>query len=200
MSLMLQLNRWVRWLHVYSAVPVLLSMVFFAVTGFFLNHPEMSLGDTRSQQLEVQLPDEIIELDWQENPTLYSLRVLTWLDEVHAVRGVRIELEWEEDEPLLMLVLEGPNASRSVEVYPDEGRAEVFSLTLPLMQMLNNVHRVKSVSEAWRWFSDLSAVLMLIFCLTGFWLLFMNRLQRVSTISWVSVGSAVFVLIIYLMH
>ncbi len=122
------------------------------------------------------------------------------MDESHAIRGVKIEIEWEESDDLLMIVLEGPNASQTIEVFPEEGLVDVFTLSLPVMHMLNNLHRVKSVSESWRLFSDISAILMLIFCLTGFWLLFVNKLQRVASVTWVTLGSGVFMTIIYLMH
>ncbi|WP_191905988.1 MULTISPECIES: PepSY-associated TM helix domain-containing protein [Nitrincola] len=195
-----KVNRWVRWLHIYSAAPVLLSMLFFAITGFFLNHPDLPLGETRTKQLELEIPAAIAAQDWQANKTLYSLSILGWLDESHAIRGVKIEIEWEESDDLLMIVLEGPNASQTIEVFPEEGLVDVFTLSLPVMHMLNNLHRVKSVSESWRLFSDISAILMLIFCLTGLWLLFVNKLQRVASVTWVTLGSGVFMTIIYLMH
>lgn len=193
------INRWMRWLHIYSAIPVLLSMIFFAVTGFFLNHPDMPLGETRSKQQEVQLPESLAALDWVENKTYFSLSLLNWLDQTLDIRGVKIEIEWEDDE-LLMIVLEGPNASQTIEVYPQESRVEIFSQTLSFMQMLNNLHRAKSVSEAWRWFSDLSAIFMLLFCLTGLWLAFANKMQRLSVASWLTLGSVIFVLIVFMMH
>lgn len=194
-----EINRWMRWLHIYSAVPVLLSMIFFAVTGFFLNHPDMPLGETRAKQHEEQLPETFADLDWINNKTYYSLSLLNWLDQSLGIRGVKIEIEWEDDD-LLMIVLEGPNASQSIDVYPEEGLVEIFSQTLSFMQMLNNLHRAKSVSEAWRWFSDLSAIFMLVFCMTGLWLVLANKMQRVSGTSWITLGSVVMVLIVYMMH
>lgn len=194
-----EINRWMRWLHIYSAVPVLLSMIFFAVTGFFLNHPNMPLGETRAKQHFVQLPETFADLDWINNKTYYSLSLLNWLDQSLGIRGVKIEIEWEDDD-LLMIVLEGPNASQSIDVYPEEGLVEIFSQTLSFMQMLNNLHRAKSVSEAWRWFSDLSAIFMLVFCMTGLWLVLANKMQRVSGVSWITLGSVVMVLIVFMMH
>ena len=194
------INRWIRWLHIYSAAPVLLSMLFFAITGFFLNHPEIPLGETRTQQQELKIPAAITEQDWRANKTLYSLSILGWLDESHDIRGVKIEIEWDEADDLLMIVLEGPNASQTIDVFPEDGLVEVFTLSLPVMQMLNNLHRVKSVSQSWRLLSDISAILMLVFCLTGLWLLFVNKLQRVTSVTWVTLGSAVFLVSIYLMH
>lgn len=199
-TLLPKVNRWMRWLHIYSAAPVLLSMLFFAITGFLLNHPDLPIGETQTKQVELHIPEAITALDWQTNRTLYSLSILGWLDESHDIRGVNIEIEWEDAEGLLMIILENPSASQTVEVFPEDGLVEVFTLSLPVLHTLNNLHRVKNVSGSWRLLSDLSAVLMLVFCLTGFWLLFMNKLQRVTSMTWVTIGCAIFMIIIYLMH
>ena len=52
------LARWMRWLHTYSAMLVLLLLLFFAITGITLNHPELSssAGKT-SQQLQLELTE-----------------------------------------------------------------------------------------------------------------------------------------------
>ncbi|WP_151704949.1 PepSY-associated TM helix domain-containing protein [Nitrincola alkalilacustris] len=192
-------NRWMRWLHIYSAVPVLISMIFFAVTGFFLNHPDWSPGQTRAHELSLILPDELASIDWQASPSIFTLGVLQWLDREQGIRGVKMEVEWEDDE-LLIITLEGPSTTQTVEVLPDEGEVEVFALSLPLMAMLNNLHRGKQVSDIWRLFSDLSAIFMLVFCLTGLWLVCVNRMQRVTAGSWVAIGGGLFFVIVYLMH
>ncbi|RAU18876.1 hypothetical protein DN062_05175 [Nitrincola tibetensis] len=197
---MLVVNRWVRWLHIYSAVPVLLSMIFFAVTGFFLNHTDWNLGQTKQYEQSFELPENLTQMDWQDSPSLYALTVLNWLDREHNVRGIKMEFEWDEDEPLLAIVLDSPHGNQSIEVFPDEGVVEVFTLSLPLLVMLNNVHRGKSVSDFWRLLSDLSAIFMLVFCVTGLWLVLINKVQRLTSSAWVTLGSVVFFLSLYLMH
>lgn len=157
------------------------------------------MGQTKTQEMSLTLPSELASIDWQESPSLFTLGVLQWLDREQGVRGVKMEVEWEDDE-LLIITLEGPHINQTVEVIPDEGVVEVFALTLPLMSMLNNLHRGKQVSDAWRLFSDLSAVFMLLFCLTGLWLVCVNRIQRLTSSAWISIGGAVFFVIVYLMH
>lgn len=196
----LAINRWARWLHIYSAAPVLLLMVFFAVTGVLLNHLSWNLGATEQSSQSFDLSAELLELDWETESSQTALSVLSWLDKEHNLNGVDIEINWELEEQLLLLHMEGPQGSYAVEVYPEDEVAEVFVRDLPFLEMLNNLHRGKHVTGFWRWLSDLSGICMLIFCLSGLWLLIVNTVQRTTTLSWVSAGSIVMVLAVYLMH
>ncbi|SBS29784.1 hypothetical protein MAQ5080_01502 [Marinomonas aquimarina] len=199
-SKFLAMNRWARWLHIYSAAPVLLLMMFFALTGVTLNHLSWNLGDTEQSSQSLELPSALLDLDWQSESSQTALSVLAWLDQEHGFNGVDIEINWELEEQLLLLHLEGPQGSYAIEVYPEDEMVDVFVRDLPFLEMLNNLHRGKHVTGFWRWLSDISGVCMLIFCLSGLWLLMVNTVQRATTLSWVSMGSVVMVLTVYLMH
>lgn len=194
------LNRWARWIHIYSAAPVLLLMVFFALTGVFLNHTNWDLGSTEQTSQTFDLPKSLLALDWDSESTATALSVLSWLDQQHGIHGVDLEINWEPAEQLLLLHLDGPQGSYAVEVYPEDEVADVFVRDLPFLEMLNNLHRGKHVTGFWRWLSDIAGICMLIFCVSGLWLLLINTLQRKTSLSWVGLGAVVTVLAIYLMH
>lgn len=193
-------TRWMRWLHIYTAAPVLALMLLFAVTGLLLNHNDWSLGTTEQHQHEFELPQELLEQNWGEGSTETALSLLLWLEKNHGIRGVDIEIEWEPEEELVIVTLEGPHGAYSVEAYPSEGIVEVFQRQLPVLEMLNNLHRGKHVTGLWRLLTDISAIFMVLFCLSGFWLVLINRAQRVPASGWISLGLALMAMAIYLMH
>ena len=194
-------TRLMRTVHIYSAMPVLLSMIFFAVTGIYLNHPDLNAGGVVSNQQSIALPEWGKSLDnWDENYPSHSLALLQWLDRDHDIRGVDFELEWDDFDKLLIINLSSPKGSTLIEVFVEDNLAEVDHRALSPLSMLNNVHRAKHVTGMWRFLSDLSAVCMLLFCLSGFWLMLSNRLNRTSANTSFLVGSGVFFLAIYLMH
>lgn len=193
-------TRWMRWLHIYTAAPVLALMLLFAVTGLLLNHNDWSLGTTEQHQHEFELPQELLEQNWGEGSTETTLSLLLWLEKNHGIRGVDIEIEWETEEELVIVTLEGPHGAYSVEAYPSEGIVEVFQRQLPVLEMLNNLHRGKHVTGLWRLLTDISAIFMVLFCLSGFWLVLINRAQRVPASGWISLGLALMAMAIYLMH
>lgn len=194
------LNRWVRWVHIFSAAPVLLLMLFFAGTGLFLNHTTWMFGKTQESDLTLPLPAPLMAMDWKSNSSTTALAVLHWLDQNQQIQGVDLSFEWETEEQLLLIYIDGPQGRYAIEAYHQDGIAKVYARKLPLLEMLNNLHRGKHVSGLWRWLSDFSALCMMVFCLSGFWLLVINTVQRRQSLSWVGIGSAVMVLTIYLMH
>lgn len=194
-------TRFIRKVHIYSAMPVLLFMIFFAVTGIYLNHPDLNDKGVKSTQQSIALPSFEHSLDdWDLGYVSHGLVLLQWLDREHNIRGVDFELEWDDFDKLLIINLSSPNGSTLIEVFVEDNLVEIEHRSLNLLSMLNNVHRAKHVIGMWRFLSDLSAIFMLIFCASGFWLVLSNRLERNSANTSLLLGSSLFFLVIYLMH
>lgn len=196
-----QVTAIMRKVHIYSALPVLLLMIFFAVTGILLNHPELEMGEVDNKMSEIQLPDWAGEMPkWPQNYGSHSLVLLQWLDKEHDIRGVDFSIEWDDYDQLLIVDLTGPNGSTVIEVFFADNLIAVDNRQLSTIAMLNNLHRAKHVSGFWRAVSDLSAVCMLLFCISGFWLVVVNRLERVPANISMVMGGGIFIFALYLMH
>lgn len=193
-------NRWARWLHLYSGVPVVMAMVFYAITGFTLNHPNFNLGESQKTSFEIELPASVKHADWENQPNLSSLQLLHWLDTEHNLRGVELEIEWDDGDQLLIIEMTNPSGAKTVEAYIEDGIAEVFRRELSLVSTLNNLHRSKHVTGLWKNLSDLAAICMLVFCLSGIYLIFINKTQRTTSASWLVLGGGLFLLAFFLMH
>lgn len=195
------LSRVARWVHLYSAALVLVSMVFFAVTGFFLNHPELEPGEVERQQRVLTLPE------WSRGPwpedgpgAAVAIRLLQWLDTEHRISGVDFAVEYDPDDALLVFDLSGPGGGTVVEAYLEVGEAEVDTRRLTTLATLNNLHRAKHVTGFWRYLSDFSAVCMLVFCLSGAWLMLFNRQQRVPAVAVTAAGFGVAAFAVLALH
>ena len=176
-------------------------MVFFSITGILLNHPEFEVGEVENKVKEIQLPNWIAQMtDWPQNYSSHSLVLLQWLDKEHDIRGGDFAIEWDEYDELLIVDLSGPNGSTVVEIFFSEQIISVDHRQLSTFAMLNNLHRAKHVNGFWRTLSDISAVCMLLFCLSGFWLVVVNRLERVPANIAMLMGSSVFIFAVFLMH
>jgi hypothetical protein len=196
----MDVTRIARWVHIFSAAPVLLFMLFFAVTGFFLNHGSWSIGTTKTESLNMPIPEALKELSFEADTATSALSVLHWLNATHHIYGVDIEYEWEPDELILLISLRGPSGSYEVEVYPEDNEMTVYSRSFPLLEMLNNLHRGKHTHPFWSLLSDVSAICMFLFCISGFWLFIANPLRRQVSLGWLTFGSSLMALAIYLMH
>ncbi|NRA83349.1 MAG: PepSY-associated TM helix domain-containing protein [Gammaproteobacteria bacterium] len=86
-----------RVLHIFSAMPVLLLMLFFAVTGLILNHPDWDKTRSHQQQMTVPRPAWLMHTkDWQKNHQQQGLRLLQWFDLNHDIRATRFSIEWDD--------------------------------------------------------------------------------------------------------
>ena len=200
-SLIPRITSLMRILHIYSAMPVLLLMLFFAITGIFLNHPDWDKTRSSKQKITVTAPLWFANAEnWNNNFQQHGLRILQWLDAKHDIRATKFAIEWDDYDRLLIMTLDSPAGNTVIEAVIDDREIVIDQRQLSLLAMLNNVHRAKHTSEFWLYLSDVSAVAMVLFCLSGFWLVFINRLQRKPAIAWFSGGSVLFVFVIYLMH
>ncbi|MCV6588915.1 MAG: PepSY-associated TM helix domain-containing protein [Marinobacterium sp.] len=171
--------RLIRTLHIYSSMAMLLVMLFFTLTGFTLNHRDWfhGQGDTVEQQLllPVNLADDA---RWQSDPLQVAEVIRQWLSTEHGIRAAYVSYEWEADEQLLLIDMKRPGGRSSVEL-------EAGSTTLYLRQqskgtvaLLNDLHMGRYSSLWWRLFIDFSAAVMLLFTLTGLWLVLPQKARR----------------------
>lgn len=193
------LTFWARKIHVYSAIPLTLAMVFFALTGFLLNHPYWQFGDAASNTQTLTPPEFVLsEANWESNYHQNALNLLLWLDKNQGVSAPESDVEW--DDGVLILTLQGPGKHLLVELDIETKELVIEQRTHSLLGLLNNVHRGKHVSGHWRLLSDLSAILMFLFCVSGLVLMILNRVQRQTQLPIFLVGSAWFGFAIWLMH
>jgi hypothetical protein len=190
-----------RVLHIYSAMPVLLLMLFFAITGVFLNHPDWDQTRSHKQNVSVSSPQWLTSADnWDNNFQQHGLRLLQWLDAQHDIRATKFSIEWDDYDRLLIMTLDSPAGNTVIEAMIDDAQIHIDQRQLSTLAMLNNVHRAKHTTGLWLYLSDASALAMILFCLSGFWLVVINRLQRKPAIAWFSGGCALFIFVIYMMH
>ncbi|MEM8661229.1 MAG: PepSY-associated TM helix domain-containing protein, partial [Pseudomonadota bacterium] len=195
------INRLMRVSHIYSAASVLVSMLFFAVTGLYLNHPEFGEGSVATSQRNLELPAWAMG-QWDESgpPTSVVLDLLHWLDREHQVSGIDFAVEFDDLDNLLVIDLAAPDGSTLVEVFFDDSTVSVDERRLSLLATFNNLHRAKHVSGYWLYLSDFSAICMLIFCISGFWLMTVNKLRRTQASMVVFLGCGLFVFAALIVH
>lgn len=171
--------RIVRTLHIYTSMLMLLIMLFFTVTGLTLNHREWLPDAPPAVISELELPVALQVFDkWQNTPLAQAEQVRSWLSREHAVYGNQISYNWQADEQLLLIDVKRPGGYSLVEVLPEDGIAILENQTYGVTAVLNDLHMGRYSGPLWRTFIDLSALLMLLFTLTGLWLVLPQKKRR----------------------
>jgi len=174
------LARWMRWLHTYSAMLVLLLLLFFAITGITLNHPELSssLGKT-SQQLELELPEQLpdlLSLPEAEQQAAIALYV-SWLQQDHQLMG-GYSMNFSPEDEVLEVDFKRPAGYASVVIDLAERKAELDAEFAGYLTLMNDLHKGRYAGSSWKWLIDITAVFCVLFALSGFYLLWRQPNRR----------------------
>lgn len=174
------LARWMRWLHTYSAMLVLLLLLFFAITGITLNHPELSssMGKT-SQQLQLELPEQLPDLltvPEDQQQAAIALYV-DWLKQEQQLQG-GYTLSFSPEDELLEIDFKRPAGYAAVVIDLAGRTAELDAEFGGYLALANDLHKGRYAGNSWKWLIDITAVFCLLFALSGFYLLWRQPNRR----------------------
>ena len=184
--------------HGYLSAFAFLALIFFAVTGLLLNHPDWFKG-----QGEKPATEKTVTVAAADLARAKAARDPAPILAQAVAKQVRLRGAYQSGEVidgLAMIRLEGVTGSSDVEVDMQTGKAEVTLQRADAVTTLNDLHRGKNAGGAWKLVIDLSAIVILALSLVGYVLFFSLRFRlRTSLIlTAVSLGGlfAVFVFLV----
>ncbi|WP_436915922.1 PepSY-associated TM helix domain-containing protein [Acinetobacter gandensis] len=168
--------RHARYVHGWLSAFAFLILMFFALTGLFLNNPNWFESAKDENTVTVSMtPDLLAKVKGQENP---STDILNFVRAEHTLVGRFQSSEVLDGE--VMIRLESPAGSTDVWAMLDTGEIEVSSKPASTVSLINDLHRGKNAGTAWSWLIDISAITILILSIAGF-ILFLSIKSRLLT-------------------
>ncbi|MBE0368736.1 MULTISPECIES: PepSY-associated TM helix domain-containing protein [Pseudoalteromonas] len=179
-----------RVIHVYVSMALLTLMVFFSITGVTLNHPEwFADNEAYVDELELQLPRSLLGVEHQGELIKY-LHQQSWFN------GKRLTLERDEYE--LFISDKGPGAHLAITVDLESGDAFIEKTNYGMWAKLNDLHKGRNSGAVWRLVIDVSAILMILFSVTGLVLaLAQRRVNKTLALSLVTTLGVFFCYLFY---
>jgi hypothetical protein len=152
--------RWSRTLHVYLTILALLLLLFFAATGFMLNHGDwFGLEEVQVATWEGQLPTALLQ---------EPLDRLAIVEKLRADFGATGALDsFEEAEEELRIAFRGPGRQTDAVIQREDGDTHVVCESHGLMGHLTDLHRGQATGAAWSLIIDGFSILLLFVSLTG---------------------------------
>lgn len=186
--------RHARYVHGWLSAFAFLILMFFALTGLFLNNPNWFEPAKDENTVTVSMtPDLLAKVKGQENP---STDILNFVRAEHTLVGRFQSSEVLDGE--VMIRLESPAGSTDVWAMLDTGEIEVSSKPASTVSLINDLHRGKNAGTAWSWLIDISAITILILSIAGF-ILFLSIKSRLLThLLLTAVSLAVLILFIWI--
>lgn len=182
--------KWVRTVHIYTSLFILVSMLFFTATGITLNHRDWFSASGKTHSLTLDIPEQWQNPDqWQDDPLAVASELRSWLKREYGVTGNKVSYEWEESEQVLVIDVKRPGGYSLVEADIESGELFVDNHTGGFISTMNDLHMGRYSGEIWQAFIDLSAIIMLLFTLTGLWLAIPQKRRRALIVGLTTAGA-----------
>jgi len=180
-----------RWLHIYVSLLGLASVLFFAITGVTLNHPDWFFGEEgHRSEIKATLDPAWVRSD------VAKLEVVEHLRKAHGVHGAMSEFNIDDGECLV--AFRGPGYAADATIRRDSGAYTLAQTSYGFVAILNDLHKGRDSGPVWSIVIDVSAVVLGVISLTGLVLLFYLKLRRVSGTIVMIVGAILLGVLYYL--
>lgn len=178
-----QVQQW----HWISSALALAGMLLFTITGFTLNHAGSIEAHPQVVDKEAVLPASLLtplQSVAADKPVLLPVSVTAWLKDELGADSTGKPVEWHDDEVYVGLPRPGGDAWLSIQLA--DGAVEYERTDRGWIAWFNDLHKGRNTGAWWGWFIDLFALAGMVFCLTGFLLLYLHAPRRPLT--WVVTG------------
>ncbi|ASN82324.1 peptidase (plasmid) [Deinococcus ficus] len=178
-----QWNLWLRWLHTYTSMISLLVVLFFALTGITLNHPDwvFGSGETTRELSGTLRPG------WIQGGDVNWLSVAEDLREQQNLHGRAGDTRMDGTEASLAFA--APGYSADVVIDAQTGRYTARVLQQDALAVLNDLHKGRDAGGSWKWLIDLSGAVLALVAVTGIGILLFLKKTRVQALSVMGVAS-----------
>jgi hypothetical protein len=166
--------RQVRLWHGYLSAFAFVALMFFSATGLFLNHPEWFKPASKAAPvITVTLtPGELAAVKAAKDP---AHAIAEAVSRKTALVGVFTSGEIEDDDALVRL--ESVKGSSDLDANLTTAKVEATVERHDLVTVINELHRGKNGSPAWKLVIDAVAIVVLVLSLLGYILFFSLRFR-----------------------
>ena len=160
-----------RTLHIYLTMLGVFVMLLFGITGFTIDHEDWFRATTPvvTETTAQMPPDLVAKKD--------ALRLVEYLRQSQHITGAMTGYDELDDK--FSVGFKTPGQIWEIEIDKATGATRIHEETFNFVALINNLHRGRYAGGSWRWVIDVSAILIVLACMTGFvlWLALPKRRQ-----------------------
>lgn len=169
--------RVMRWLHIYVSMISFFLVLFFAITGITLNHP-----DAFAFQQKQITRKGTLNLNWVSDKldtgTINRKAIVDYLRNQEKITASLSE--WVVSQQQCLVSHKGPGYAADVFINRSDGSYELSINEAGWVGIMNDLHKGRDTGKKWSWVIDVAAVFMTIVSLTGILLMVWMKKKRVS--------------------
>src|ERR1017187_305441 len=145
-------------LHIYLSMAGFMLVLFFAMTGFTLNHDNFGLDAPRTSTSTIALAADLVQ-HGNEAAVVDALRSQLHLTEAESHYAI------QDDE--IEVTFSAPGRRTQATINRKDGRTEIMTESHGLMGKIGDLHRGAESGPVWKWIIDITAALLTMSSLTG---------------------------------
>jgi|SRR5579871_345140 len=178
-----KLAKYSRWLHIYGSMISFAVVLFFAVTGITLNHPDWMAGASRVTQVKGQMDAALMAPGAKDVP---RDAIVGALRNAHGLSGAATDVRVDESQ--VSVSFKGPGYAADAFIDRATGRYDLTESRLGLLAIVNDLHKGRDTGRVWKGAIDVSAGLLAFISATGLILLFFVHKYRTAGLVLLGVG------------
>jgi uncharacterized protein len=194
-------HHWSRVIHVYTSMIALLVVLFFAMTGLTLNHPDWTFGDSTTTTTATGTFPFDTELTTADGTTggVDFLSISEYVRTTYDVRGDVDSFEATSTTSGTTGSIAFKNPGYSADLFFDVDTGD-FELTVEQqgwVAVMNDLHKGRDTGSGWKWVIDVAAGFLVVISLSGLTMqLFLRRRRRPALLAAGAGAIALIVLVV----
>lgn len=174
----------VRWLHIYTSMVCLLIVLFFALTGVTLNHPNWLATENTKTVAGTLSPK------WKTTAGVDWLDVAEELKAAYGVHGTSGDRR--ADDSGASISFKSPGYEADAEIDVATGKYQLTVASQGLIGVMNDLHRGRDAGSAWGWVIDATGYFLVLISVTGLVLLVYLKKVRMRALLTMLGGAVLF--------
>lgn len=180
-----------RWLHNYLSMFSFLIVLFFALTGFTLNHADWFDGKQVENKFAGMLPANWVNMP--DTAKIKKLEIVELLRKNYSIHGYVSDFFIEDNR--CSVSFKGPGYSADAFINRTDGTFQLTELKLGLIAVLNDLHKGRDSGQGWSYLIDISAAFLIFISLSGLVMLFFLKKKRLNGLLLAIMGGVICYLI-----
>jgi hypothetical protein len=149
---------------------------FFAATGLTLNHADKFIGLSHTEQGK-----GVLNAAWVNASDTLKIEKLNIVEFLRSKYKISAALsDFRIDDSQVGVSFKGPGYAADIFIERRTGSYEIEQTSAGFIGLINDLHKGRDTGHAWSIFIDISAILLTLVSLTGFFLLLFLKRKRMS--------------------
>ncbi len=183
-----------RWLHIYLSMVSFAILLFFAVTGFTLNH-----ADWFGNKPQIKKATGTLDVKWvnaKDTNLVAKLQIVEFLRKTNGIKGNVSDFRIDDGD--VSVSFNGPGYAADTYINRDNGQYKLTETRFGLVAVLNDLHKGRDAGKGWSMVIDVTAIFMALVSLTGIVMICFMKKKRFNGLIF-AVAGLVMVCVVYLL-